>query len=108
VDLGARPIARVRLVRGARSVEASLPFPALALSRKTFDDGILKHAAACGVNVIRGKMARSIEQSDQGGFEVSFGAGDSVLARTYFLPPASTSYVASNAPRLGAKAIILL
>ncbi|MGD9656656.1 MAG: NAD(P)/FAD-dependent oxidoreductase [Methylocystis sp.] len=85
MDLGARPITRVRLVRGARNAESSLPFPALALSRKTLDDGLLKHAASCGVNVIRGKMARSVERSDRGGFEVSFGAGDSVLARTIFL-----------------------
>jgi flavin-dependent dehydrogenase len=85
VDLGARPINRVRLVRGNRSVDQPLPFPALALSRKILDEALLEQATSCGVNVIRGKAARRIEQSDDGGFEVSFGSGDSAPARAIFL-----------------------
>ncbi|MGD9545095.1 MAG: NAD(P)/FAD-dependent oxidoreductase [Methylocystis sp.] len=84
-DLGARPITRVRLVRGARSVDEPLPFPALALSRKALDEALLEHAADSGVNVIRGKTARRIEQSDDGGFIVSFGSEGVAPTRTIFL-----------------------
>jgi flavin-dependent dehydrogenase len=85
VDFGARPITRVRLVRGAHSVDEPLPFPALALSRKTLDEALLERVAASGANVIRGKTARSIERSDDGGFVVSFGGEDHAAARTIFL-----------------------
>lgn len=85
VDFGARPITRVRLVRGAHSVDEPLPFPALALSRKTLDEALLERVAASGANVIRGKTARSIERSDDGGFVVSFGGEDYAAARTIFL-----------------------
>ncbi|MBM3578883.1 MAG: hypothetical protein FJX40_14830 [Alphaproteobacteria bacterium] len=83
--LGARPINRVRLVHGNRSVDEPLPFPALALSRKVLDEALLEHARACGVNVIRGKAARRIEQLDDGSLEVSFGSDGSTKARTVFL-----------------------
>jgi flavin-dependent dehydrogenase len=85
VDFGARPITRVRLVRGTHSVDEPLPFPALALSRKTLDEALLERVAASGANVIRGKTARSIERSDDGGFVVSFGAEDYATPRTIFL-----------------------
>lgn len=52
--LGGHPIERVRLVRGARVVEARLPFRGLGLSRRVLDEALLAHAAAAGAQVRRG------------------------------------------------------
>jgi flavin-dependent dehydrogenase len=54
VALGAAPIHQVRLHAGRRTAEAELPFPALSLSRYVLDEAMLRAAAECGCNVIRG------------------------------------------------------
>ena len=65
--LGARPISRVRLVRGAAVVQAALPFRGLGLSRRTLDEALLRHAAACGAEVMRGHAIRSLRTEDAPG-----------------------------------------
>ncbi len=57
--LGAHPIARMRVVRDARSAEAPLPFSGMGLSRRTLDMALLAQAEAAGVAVERGVRVRS-------------------------------------------------
>ena len=52
--LGAAPIFGVRLVRGARAVAATLPFPAFGLSRRSLDAAVLERAAAAGAEIRHG------------------------------------------------------
>lgn len=54
--LGGHPIARVRVVRGERRVEAELPFRALGLSRFALDEALLVHAASLGAEIVRGHV----------------------------------------------------
>ncbi len=56
--LGARPIARLRLVTARRTVEIDLPKPAAGLSRLRLDEALLRRAAACGAQVRYGVTAR--------------------------------------------------
>ncbi|OYV28318.1 MAG: hypothetical protein B7Z81_15840, partial [Acidocella sp. 20-61-6] len=58
--LGGHVITHVRLVRGARSIRAKLPFQGLGLTRRTLDEFLLRHAAACGAEVRRGIAVRRI------------------------------------------------
>ncbi|MGL4543136.1 MAG: FAD-dependent monooxygenase [Polymorphobacter sp.] len=59
--LGGAPISRVRLIAGARQVEARLPFTAIGVSRRRLDAALLDHAAAAGAKVERGVTVRSID-----------------------------------------------
>ena len=59
--LGARPIARLRLVAGSRSVETRLPHRAAGLSRRRLDATLLDLAAAAGARIDRGIGARAFE-----------------------------------------------
>lgn len=59
--LGARPIHRLRLVSGARTVEAALPGAAAGLSRRRLDATLLRTAEEAGAAVLRGRTARAIE-----------------------------------------------
>jgi len=59
--LGGARISHVRLVRGARSVRARLPFLGLGLSRRVLDEALLAHAAQAGVQVRRGCAIRQVE-----------------------------------------------
>ena len=59
--LGARPITRMRLVRGDAVAEARLPFPALSLSRRVLDSALLDRAELAGAEVLRGHAIRAIE-----------------------------------------------
>ena len=58
--LGGAPIDRVRLVAGARVVEARLPFTALGLTRRRLDAALLEHAAAAGVEVAQGVTVKTV------------------------------------------------
>lgn len=58
--LGAVPITRVQINAGRRSVAASLPFPALSLTRRVLDAALLDRAAATGVAVQRGVTVRGL------------------------------------------------
>jgi flavin-dependent dehydrogenase len=78
--LGGHPITRLRLVRGARSIAADLPFRALGLTRRRLDQALLDHAAACGAEIHAGHAVRGIEM---GGVRI---AGQGMMpARAVFL-----------------------
>jgi flavin-dependent dehydrogenase len=57
--LGARPIARLRLVAGGRQVETALPKAAAGLSRRTLDEALLRKAGAGGAEILRGRSAKA-------------------------------------------------
>jgi menaquinone-9 beta-reductase len=59
--LGARPIRRLRLVSGARTIEAELPRAAAGLSRRRLDAALLRLAEEAGAEVLRGRTARTLE-----------------------------------------------
>jgi flavin-dependent dehydrogenase len=59
--LGARPIARLRLVSATRAVEAALPHPAAGLSRRRLDSALLVAAGEAGARVRRGLAVRSAD-----------------------------------------------
>jgi flavin-dependent dehydrogenase len=59
--LGARPIDRVRIVVGGRSMERRLPRRAAGLSRRTLDHALLERAIALGAEVRSGVAVRRIE-----------------------------------------------
>ena len=59
--LGARPIDKLRLVSGGRTVEASLPRKAAGLSRRRLDATLLLMAEEEGVAVLRGRTARALD-----------------------------------------------
>jgi flavin-dependent dehydrogenase len=69
--LGAAPVRRVRIAGGSRLAEATLPFPALGLSRRRLDEALMAHAAALGADVRRGVLVKRIEAS-----RVETSAGD--------------------------------
>lgn len=79
-SLGARPIARLRLVSGRRSVEAALPHEAAGLSRKCLDEALLVVAAKAGADVRRGVKARGYEDG-----AVRIDGEESVAADALFL-----------------------
>lgn len=59
--LGARPIHRLRLVAGGRTVETGLPRAAAGLSRRRLDAALLHLAEEAGAAVLRGRAARSLD-----------------------------------------------
>lgn len=58
--LGAVPADRLRLVTARRTVEAGLGFTARAVTRRVLDAALLDCAAAAGVSVQRGEIAREL------------------------------------------------
>ena len=83
-SLGAVTLHGVRLVHGARSVTAALPFRALSLSRRVLDEALLMKAAAEGVKVRRGVRVKALS-SDNGFWQAGVDQGEPVLARAAFL-----------------------
>jgi flavin-dependent dehydrogenase len=59
--LGARPVHRLRLVSGGRTVEAALPRAAAGLSRRRLDAALLHMAEEAGAAVLRGRTARALD-----------------------------------------------
>jgi menaquinone-9 beta-reductase len=59
--LGARPIHRLRLAAGGRTVEAELPHAAAGLSRRRLDSALLMAAEEAGAAVLRGRAARALD-----------------------------------------------
>lgn len=64
--LGAAPISRVRLVHGKREAEATLPFPALSLSRRVLDQALLKQAERAGATLLLGQAVRRLAREGDG------------------------------------------
>ncbi len=59
--LGARPIARLRLISAKRSLETALPRMAAGLSRRTLDEALLAASLRAGAQVRRGKAVRAAD-----------------------------------------------
>ncbi|HEY1605303.1 MAG TPA: FAD-dependent monooxygenase [Allosphingosinicella sp.] len=59
--MGARPIARLRLVSAGDQAEAALPRAAAGLSRRALDAALLAAAETAGVRVRRGQAVRSAD-----------------------------------------------
>ena len=63
--LGARPIARLRLLSPMSAAEAPLPRQAAGLSRRRLDEVLLDAAAEAGAAVTRGVAVRSAEEGSR-------------------------------------------
>lgn len=61
-SMGGAPVRSIRLVHRRTVAEATLPFPAIGLSRRTLDDALLRLAAQRGATVLRGQSARGLER----------------------------------------------
>jgi flavin-dependent dehydrogenase len=68
--LSGAAISRLRLVRGAKTVQADLPFSAIGLSRRKLDEALLRHAQDAGVQVLRGHSVRRISIKDKIALEI--------------------------------------
>jgi len=79
-SLGARPIDKLRLVSGARTVEASLPRQAAGLSRRRLDSALLLMAEEEGVAVLRGRTARALD-----GHSLRLDGGEEMEADSVFV-----------------------
>lgn len=64
--LGAAPIDRVRLIHGKREAEATLPFPALSLSRWALDQALLEQAERAGATLLTGQTVRRLTRAGDG------------------------------------------
>jgi len=83
-ELGAAHIHTVRLSAGNQLVEASLPFPALSLSRRVLDQALLRRAEESGCRVLRGVAVESLASSGNDRL-VTLGNGQSLRASALFL-----------------------
>ena len=83
--LGAQPIDAVRLVRGARVIEAALPFRAFGLSRRVLDEALLSRAAAVGVALHRGNAIIEAAPIADGGMVLTLAHGAVCRAGALFL-----------------------
>jgi flavin-dependent dehydrogenase len=84
VVLGAVPIARVRLIRGARTAESVLPFRALGLSRRSLDAALLAQARRDGADVRTGVTVRQVNR-EAAGWMVQDAKSDPTAAADGFL-----------------------
>ena len=80
--LGAQPISRFRFVAGARQVEASLPFTAAGISRRTLDAALLRAAEEAGAAI---SLGRAVRAAEAGGRRVRLDNGEELDADALFL-----------------------
>jgi flavin-dependent dehydrogenase len=97
--LGAVPIDHVRLIRGERTAETTLPFPAFGLSRRTLDAALLARAEAAGAVVRTGKTVRRLT-GQAGKWTIQTGDQTAITAETVFL--ATGKHDLRDLPRIGA------
>jgi menaquinone-9 beta-reductase len=64
------PLSLFRLIHGHGSVEASLPFRAFGLTRRTLDEALLNAAAVAGAELRRGETIHGLRRASRG-FEVA-------------------------------------
>jgi len=64
-------IDRLVFVRGGAEVETALPFTGLGITRKALDEALLKHAAACGAEIIRGQTIANVDDGNGISFDVA-------------------------------------
>ncbi len=84
-SLGAVPIDNVRLAAAGRAAEASLPFPAASLTRKTLDTALFAEAITVGVRVERGRSVQALERTGNNTWQATLDDGTVREARTVFL-----------------------
>lgn len=83
-SLGARPVTHVRLIRRQQIAEIRLPFRALALSRRIFDEALLRQCQAAGVDLIRGEPVH-LPPTDNQDFVIDLGARGTLSTGTLFV-----------------------
>lgn len=84
LQLGAAPIAKLRLSSAGTVVETRLPFPALSLSRRILDEALLARAAESGSRILRGVTVESLTPQDAS-WLASLSNGQSLRAGAVFL-----------------------
>jgi flavin-dependent dehydrogenase len=97
--LGAMPIHRVRLVHNDRTAEATLPFPALGLSRRTLDAALLCQAEHVGAEIHTGHTVRRLIHTS-GQWSAQTGDNNPFRSDTVFL--ATGKHDLRDLPRPGA------
>lgn len=97
--LGGQRIDHVRLVCGARAVTAALPFTGIGLSRFVLDEALLRHAEACGAQVLRGQTVQGVEM-DGDRVSVALDGMDTLPGRALLL--ATGKHTLRGMPRLDA------
>lgn len=83
-SFGAVPIGAVRLAGKGRLSEATLPFPALSLTRRRLDEELLRLAVNAGARVLRGCQVNGLDRQGAGWRAVVEGA-EPVFADAAFL-----------------------
>lgn len=84
VRLGAVPVHKLRLSAGKSVVEATLPFPALSLSRRVLDEAMLLRAEQAGADVRRGSSVDALVR-EAGIWAATLSNGSSLRAQDAFL-----------------------
>jgi menaquinone-9 beta-reductase len=82
--LGAVPISTVNIHTPRGAVGCRLPFPAVSISRRRLDEGILGQASAGGADLRRGRAVRSLQRLDER-WTVELDDGSKIAAREAFL-----------------------
>jgi flavin-dependent dehydrogenase len=82
--LGAQSIHCLRVLAGARSFSADLPFTALSLSRSVLDEALLAQAQQAGAELRRGAAVSHLARGAQG-WIATISGGDALAAPTVFL-----------------------
>ncbi|HET6308521.1 MAG TPA: FAD-dependent oxidoreductase [Rhodopila sp.] len=82
--LGAAPIRRIVVASGARAADATLPFPACGLTRRTLDAALLARVQSAGATVRTGETVRHLVHAS-GTWIARTGDGAALEAETVFL-----------------------
>jgi flavin-dependent dehydrogenase len=83
LTLGGAPIRLVRLIHGERAAEATLPFPAMGLSRRVFDAALLRQAELAGATLRLGQTVRRLTR-DRTDWTVQIGNQTELTAGSVF------------------------
>lgn len=83
-ELGARPVTQLRLIRRNRIVESTLPFRAMALSRRSFDAALLRACEQAGARVLMGQPV-PLPRQEREDFVVETNAMGAIATGTVFL-----------------------
>lgn len=83
-SLGARPVTHARLIRRDAMTETRLPFRAAAVSRRVFDEALLRRCQETGVDLIRGETVRP-PRADAEDFAIETQARGTIATGTLFL-----------------------
>jgi flavin-dependent dehydrogenase len=84
LTIGAMPVRTIRLVNRHTVAEATLPFPAMGLSRRSLDEALLCLAEQRGATVLRGQAVRGLVRASSG-FTARTASAGPISADTVFL-----------------------